>query len=124
MGRSYFGDIEGKMWFGIQSSNDASFFGGTECEPNTIEYSFISDDLEQIKDGIEKCKEALGENKEKLDVFFSSNNVYNNKMISNEISIREGDVNKILKWYARLEMGIKIAEKVEEMGSCVFEVEL
>jgi hypothetical protein len=29
MGRYYHGDIEGKFWFAVQSSNDADFFG---CE--------------------------------------------------------------------------------------------
>jgi len=33
MGRYYNGDIEGKFWFGIQDSNDASFFG---IEPKII----------------------------------------------------------------------------------------
>ena len=27
MGRYYSGDIEGKMWFAVQSSNDWDFFG-------------------------------------------------------------------------------------------------
>ena len=27
MGRYYNGDIEGKFWFGVQSSDDADFFG-------------------------------------------------------------------------------------------------
>jgi hypothetical protein len=30
MGRYYTGDIEGKFWFAIQSSDDASFFGGSD----------------------------------------------------------------------------------------------
>ena len=32
MGRYYYGDIEGKFWFGVQSSADASFFGVEEYE--------------------------------------------------------------------------------------------
>ena len=30
MGRYYYGDITGKCWFAVQSSNDASSFGGNE----------------------------------------------------------------------------------------------
>ena len=30
MGRHYDGDISGKFWFGIQSSNDAVHFGAEE----------------------------------------------------------------------------------------------
>jgi hypothetical protein len=36
MGRHYSGDIEGKFWFGVQSSDDASLFGGETSEPNDI----------------------------------------------------------------------------------------
>lgn len=60
MGRYYSGDIEGKFWFGVQSSDDASFFGGEASEPNYIEYYFSRDDLPNIEEGIKKCKQALG----------------------------------------------------------------
>ena len=52
MGRYYSGDIEGKFWFGVQSSDDASFFGGEMYEPNYIEYEFSKEDLKDIKKGI------------------------------------------------------------------------
>ena len=32
MGRYYHGDIEGKFWFGVQSSTDAEFFGVEEMQ--------------------------------------------------------------------------------------------
>jgi hypothetical protein len=34
MGREYFGDIEGKFWFAVQSSNDADYFGGQYSFPH------------------------------------------------------------------------------------------
>ena len=37
MGRYYNGDIEGKFWFAVQSSNDADFFG-CEGESHNISY--------------------------------------------------------------------------------------
>ena len=40
MGRRYTGDIEGKFWFGLQSSTAASRFGGEETEPSYINYYF------------------------------------------------------------------------------------
>ena len=36
MGRYYNGDIEGKFWFGVQSSDDGDFFGSKGEEPNHI----------------------------------------------------------------------------------------
>ena len=41
MGRYFSGDI-GKFWFGVQASDDASFFGGEVNEPTEIEYSFLT----------------------------------------------------------------------------------
>ena len=52
MGRYYSGMISGKFWFGVQSSDDASFFGGQESEPSYLEYYFDKGDLEDIKEGV------------------------------------------------------------------------
>ena len=38
MGRYYDGDIEGKFWFAVQSSDDGEHFGSEECSSNIIEY--------------------------------------------------------------------------------------
>ena len=58
MGRYYNGDIEGKFWFAVQSSDDASFFGGNAYEPNYINYEFDEDDIESLELGLQKCKDA------------------------------------------------------------------
>ena len=50
MGRYYNGDIEGKFWFAVQSSTDASFFGADPYEPNYVNYYFEKDEhLEMVK---------------------------------------------------------------------------
>ena len=46
MGRYYDGDIEGKFWFAVQSSNAPERFGAQEFEPSHINYYF---DEEQLK---------------------------------------------------------------------------
>lgn len=124
MGRYYNGDIEGKFWFAVQSSDDASFFGGQESEPNYINYYFDQDDLPTIKAGIEKCIKELGIYKEKLDIFFTENTGYNNEMVAKSFEIGIEKVGRLLEWYARLELGNKILKCVEEQGSCEFEAEL
>lgn len=125
MGRYYKGDIEGKFWFGIQNSDDASFFGGTQLEPTTITYNFDEIDLPDIIKGIEKCKKELGENKEKLDAFFSEggkgSNGYNDEMLKDEGFT---DVDYLLEWYARLELGEKILKCVKEKKFCEFDAEI
>jgi hypothetical protein len=39
MGRYYTGDIEGKFMFGVQSSDDANFFG-VEGESRSLDYYY------------------------------------------------------------------------------------
>lgn len=56
MGRYYTGDIEGKFWFAVQSSDDADFFGVEGNEPSEIEYCYEEDNLPDVKEGVEKCK--------------------------------------------------------------------
>lgn len=130
MGRYYHGDIEGKFWFGVQSSNDADFFGD-EGTSSYLSYYFDKDThYEKIIDGIKECREALGVNKKRLDEFFSKHNGYNDKMIvehwkkEHNENIDEKYIRDILTWYARLDLGSKILKCVEEKGDCSFEAEL
>jgi hypothetical protein len=125
MGRYYSGDIEGKFWFGVQSSNDASFFGGQECEPGFIEYVFDKDrDYEKVCKGLERCRNELGDYKEKLDAFFDETNLYNDTMLAGQLKLNEAEVRKLLEWYARLELGEKIRQCLERKGICSFQAEL
>lgn len=125
MGRCYSGDIHGKFWFAVQSSDDALFFGGKEYQPNYIEYYFSKEnDIESIREGIDVCKKNVQEYKEKLDLFFSTHDGYNDEMISNELNISNQKVEELLKWYARLELGENILKCVEENGECRFEAEI
>ena len=125
MGRYYQGDIEGKFWFGIQSSTDANFFGGEPYEPNYVNYHFSKKyDFDKVVEGINKCEDALGKNLKTLDKFFSENNGYNEDMIVEQTDIKEEDIPNLLKWYARLDLGMKIRDCLIEQDECSFEAEL
>jgi len=132
MGRYYSGDIEGKFWFAVQSSDDASFFGGSEDEvideesgqAFELEYFFQTGDLEEINHGIQECMNELGDKKEKLDAFFEKAMGYNDTMVSESLKIDKLEVKPLLEWYARLELGIKIRDCVKEKGQCSFFAEL
>ena len=124
MGRYYSGDIEGKFWFAVQSSNDASHFGGESCQPNHQEFWFDTDNLPDIKAGIKKCIDGLGKYKAELDKFFKDNNGYNDEMIVKDFKISKDKVKKLLVWYARLQLGEKIKKCIAKNGSCEFEAEL
>ena len=125
MGRYYQGDIEGKFWFAIQSSTDANFFGGEPYEPNYVNYHFSKKyDFDKVVEGINKCEDVLGKNLKTLDKFFSENNGYNEDMIAEQTDIKKEDIPNLLKWYARLDLGMKIRDCLIEQDECSFEAEL
>ena len=124
MGRYYNGDIEGKFWFGVQSSTDADFFGVEGVEPNYRNYYFDKENLPDIEKGVKECKKELGKYKDMLDKFFDRENGYNDEMLVKELGVSEEKVRELLVWYARLELGEKILKCVKEQGSCDFDAEL
>ena len=125
MGRYYNGDIEGKFWFGVQSSTDADFFGGESYQPNHINFYFTKeDDFDKVKKGIKKCEAALGKNLKTLDKFFNDNNGYNDDMIVEQTDIAQEEILGLLTWYARLKLGEKILNRLSDAEDCHFEAEL
>jgi hypothetical protein len=131
MGRYYQGDIEGKFWFGVQSSDDANNFGGSEIELQDddgeiyeLEYFFAKEDLESINEGIQTCITDLGEFKSKLDEVFSSSNGYNPDVLAKQLGVAEAKYSTIMDSYARLHLGNKIKKCVEDNGECRFPAEL
>ena len=137
MGRYYSGDIEGKFWFAVQDSRDASHFGGTESpivdeESNEVvgsHYLFTKEDLPDIQDALDRCLAGLGDNKEKLDQFFEGCVAYNDEQVAEHLGI-EGEEKEVktltlamLMLYARLGLGEKIKACVEENGQCEFDAD-
>lgn len=132
MGRYYQGDIEGKFWFGVQSSDDANNFGGSEIElideetddAYELEYFFNKEDLGTINEGIQTCITDLGEFKAKLDEVFSSSNGYNPDELARNLGVGKAKYTQLMETYARLHLGEKIKKCVEEKGECNFTAEL
>lgn len=122
MGRYYNGDIEGKFWSGIQSSDDADNFGVCGKPPSELYYYFDEEDLIGVENGIKYCLDGLGKYKEELDKFFEENNVYNDEML-NKAGFPQDEINHLLKLYARLGLGIEIRDCIKEKGSCEFRAE-
>jgi hypothetical protein len=139
MGRYYSGDIEGKFWFAVQNSGDATHFGGVhdyidgegevvddDAIDEAVEMYFHFDQthMEDIQKGIATCLEHLGEYQEVLDNFFEKHTSYNDESLAKELGISVAKTRELLTNYARLILGLKIENCVGENGECNFEAEL
>lgn len=136
MGRYYEGDIEGKFWFGIQSSDDADFFGSTGFQPDWLEYYFDQEHIPKIEHGLAQCLDHLGSKFEILYEFFEKKEGYTREEVCEVLdvpvhktgmSIEEHNKSKYhyyLMWYARYELGKKILDRVKSDKFCSFRAEL
>jgi hypothetical protein len=119
MGRYYSGDIDGKFWFGVQSSNAADRFGQRGYEPNYIEYYYTDDDLDEVEAEIRRIENELGDKLEVLNKFFSERYGYSDDDLSS-IGIDNHDISE----YADLGLGKQIRDCIKENGACSFTAEL
>jgi len=136
MGRYYEGDIEGKFWFGIQSSDDADFFGSVGFQPDHLEYYFDESHKEKIEHGLAQCLDHLGSKKQALDDFFKAANGYTQEQMCEVLDVpvpntsmsveerKNSKYNYYLMWYARYELGKKILDRVKSDKFCSFRAEL
>ena len=115
MGRYYDGDIEGKFWFGVQSSVAAQRFGGEMIEPQSVDFYFDESHLQDIKDELKRIEDKLGDRLKKTDDFFRGCISYNSDTLK-ENGILETD----LEDYADYILGNKIKDCVEAQGTCSF----
>lgn len=123
MGRYYSGDIEGKFWFAVQSSDAADRFGVTGVEPSELYYYFSGEeDLQNVQDELKRIEELIGvENIKKLDRFFEETNGYNDSILS-EAGLLE-IWNNSKEDYADYELGKKIEQCLIDEGECSFTAE-
>lgn len=119
MGRYYSGDIEGKFWFGLQSSDAADRFGVEGEPPAELQYFFSEDDLEGVEEEIQSIEESLGEKKQILDDFFKEGRGYTDQDIE-ALGVSKDELSE----YADLLLGIKIRDQIRDFGECNFTAEL
>jgi hypothetical protein len=126
MGRYYEGDIDGKFWFGVQSSNAADRFGSKGYEPNYIDYTFTREDhLGTVKNELDSIRTAIGEDNIKiLDNFFEQNNAYSNLKMEEINKDLPGIWNKHKSDYADYGLGLQIYNYLLEHDYCEFTAEL
>lgn len=124
MGRYYSGDIEGKFWFGIQSSDAADRFGVFGQAPNYLYYYFDRDDLPSIEKELLTIEIILGEYLEKLNKFFDEHNGYTDNMVEDYLQIDEVKRELYLAQYADYKLGVQIRDQIIENDFCEFQAEL
>lgn len=113
MGRYYYGDIQGKFMFAVQSSEALSRFGK---EP-MLSYSFCEEDVEEVSDVLKEIESNT--DVKKIELFFKANNYY-----SDDDLIKAGISRKDLSEFADWELGKKLLDKLNEVGECNIECEL
>jgi len=117
MGRNYTGDIEGKFWFAVQSSDDAEQFGAEGSEPNIIEY--YADDLEA-------CETRIREIFAELDIepnFDMTQEAIWELADGSNFYDHNTPEHKRQELCASLDLGLMIYRCIKENGSCSFEAE-
>jgi hypothetical protein len=119
MGRYYSGDIDGKFWFAVQSSDAADRFGSTGCEPNYIEYYFDEEHLEIVQAELKHIEDKLGDKMLIITKFFEENNGYTDEMLKDA-----GITPFELSEYADYGLGKKIEQCIIDNGQCEFTAEL
>ena len=118
MGRYFSGDIEGKFWFALQSSDCADRFGVSGTTPEVLNYYFEESDLEGVEQEIARIEENLGDKIKVIEDFFETNNGYNDKMLA-DANITQQELSE----FADLGLGKQIRDCIIENGECSFEAE-
>lgn len=124
MGRYYSGDIEGKFWFGVQSSTSASRFGVYPTRPNYVNYYFDKSDLKRLQEELAWIEKDLGKDLKLLQEFFKEPRPYNDEAIAKLLNTSEDLARGRVQWYADYELGKQIEECILTQGSCDFDAEL
>ena len=132
MGRYYRGDIEGKFWFGVQSSvapKDFSPDGEEYAEEDfgvLTYWGFSKKTLPDVERHLGTLTKRMGAYKEKLDEFFKDRDFYNDEELVKALA-PSLDVDQfrstILRDYADHQLGTQIADCIRKNGECHFEGE-
>ena len=124
MGRYYSGDIEGKFWFAVQSSDAADRFGVIGEEPHYIQYFFSKEDLPGVQEELANIENTLGDKLAKIEEFYKERTYYKDQELQDFLGISKEETRIVLSHYADYELGKKIEAYMIENGSCSFVGEL
>ncbi len=120
MGRYYNGDINGKFWFAVQSSDDAEQFGASASESGYIPYS--ATELCPIKSRLCQIFDELQEPPVFWDI--ESSDKDETEFYAAYSKYREEHEDSGDKLWAALDIGLRLYHVVKAEGYCYFEAEL
>lgn len=120
MGRYFSGGIEGKFWFGVQSSTvGEDRFGCVEYNTDVIDYYADKDMLPTINEELKSIEDKMGDQLTKYKEFFGKVDSY-----TDQTMIDAGLNTELIGEYADYTFGIKLRDCVVTQGECQFTAEL
>jgi hypothetical protein len=116
MGRFYNGDIDGKWWFAVQSSDTPEKFGGYETH---IDYTICNDDT--FKNKVKQLENDLGDKFEWMTQFFKENDFYNDAdlreyLIKKNPRYDKSELSQDLENFADYEFAMQVKQHFEDTG--------
>ena len=123
MGRYITGDIERKLWFGVQSSAAADRFGSEgEYDEKNDEFNYCFIDQEAVEDELQHIIDTVGLFElTKLQDFFRISNGYNDGILKSAGVFDLWQLHK--SDYADYALGVDILECIKRTGECSFTAE-
>lgn len=123
MGRYITGDIERKLWFGVQSSAAADRFGYEgEWDKENGEFYYCFTDQAAIERELQHIIDTVGLFElTKLQEFFRTSNGYNDAILKSAGVFDLWQLHK--SDYADYELGKDILECIKRTGECSFTAE-
>ena len=123
MGRYITGDIETKLWFGVQSSDAADRFGVTGVQPSELYYYFDEENLIDVEAELEAIVDKIGIfNITQIHNFMESAESYNDQILARHGLLELWNTHQVD--YADYVLGIKIRDCIKATGRCEFTAEL
>ena len=135
MRRYYWGDIEGKFWFGVQSSTSAERFGKPLMEEDIDDdedgstytdtwFEFFTEDLPEVVAELNNIVTTMGPVYPRLHQFIRQYDNWTDQNILDSELITPEEFQTHIANYADLVLGRKIHKSIKNLGQCIFSVEL
>ena len=123
MGRYITGDINRKLWFGVQSSAAADRFGSEgEYDEEYSEFNYLFVDQEAVEQELQHIIDTIGLFElTKLQELFRTSNGYNDSILEAAGLLDLWELHK--SDYADYQLGADILECIKRTGECSFTAE-